>query len=453
MGYAEWLLPAVRVLVGAGMGLLAGFLVGRPWLGVALALGLQLLWQFARLARVVRWLRADMPEPAPEFGGLWGDAVALVVRLKRRKQYHKTRLLKLLRELRRSTTAMPDGVVVLNPNAEILWFNRTAGRLLGLRGKSDVGRRIDNLVRHPDFVRYLRGGQYAAPAVIRPTATVEQYLSLQVVPYGAGQLLILVSDVTRQALLEAMRKEFVANASHELRSPLTVVSGYLETLAQDPSLPPDLAAPLQEMRRQALRMNLIVRDLLELSGLEASDAEIEGAPIDLAVLLAQLRQDVAARPQPHPNLTLAIESDARLLGDENQIHSAFRNLVDNAVKYTPADGSITVRWWTDVNGGHLSVTDTGMGIAAEHLPRLTERFYRVDPGRGRATGGSGLGLAIVKHVLQRHGAQLQIQSQEGHGSVFTCNFPPRRLLTQRAADAVVAAGAGTTAAAHRPSQL
>ncbi len=449
MNYADWLWLAVRVLAGAGIGLLAGLMFGRPWLGVALALGLQLLWQLGLLTRVVRWMRTDRPEPAPEFGGLWGDLVAMIVRLHRRKQYHKARLLRLLRELRRSTTAMPDGVVVLNPHAEILWFNRTAARLLGLRGKSDVGLRVDNFVRHPDFVRYLRSGHYAVPVVVRVSAAAEQYLSIQIVSYGAGQLLLLIRDVTRQLRLEAMRKEFVANASHELRSPLTVISGYLETLAQDGSVPPDLAAPLQEMRRQAQRMNLIVRDLLELSTLEASDREIQGVPIDVAALGQQLCRDIEARPEPHPALTLSIDSDARLLGDEIQIHSAFRNLVDNAVRYTPADGSVRVSWRTDEAGGHFSVSDTGIGIPAEHIPRLTERFYRVDAGRSRATGGSGLGLAIVKHVLQRHGGELRIESEEGRGSTFTCDFPWQRLLAPAGSGEAGAASAGTAAAARR----
>jgi two-component system phosphate regulon sensor histidine kinase PhoR len=427
MTYTDWLLLAGRVLGSALAGLLTGLIFGRPWLGVAVALGLELAWQLARLTRLVRWLRSGIPDTAPEFGGLWGDAVAMILRLHRRRQYHKTRLLRLLRELRRSTAAMPDGVVVLNPQAEILWFNRMAGRLLSLRRRTDIGLRVENLVRYPQFVRYLRGGQYSAPVIIRSAGPLEQYLAIQVVPYGAGQLLLLVRDVTRQALLEAMRRDFVANASHELRSPLTVICGYLETLAQDPGIDAELAGPLQEMRRQAQRMHSIVQDLLELSRLESSERELKGAPVDVAALVGQLRQDVAARPLLHATLESAVDSSAGLLGDDAQLHSAFRNLVDNALKYTPADGSVRVRWWQDEAGGHFSVSDTGIGIAAEHIPRLTERFYRADPGRSRATGGSGLGLAIVKHVLQRHGANLEITSVEGQGSTFTCHFPVERL--------------------------
>jgi two-component system phosphate regulon sensor histidine kinase PhoR len=256
------------------------------------------------------------------------------------------------------------------------------------------------------------------------------YLSLQVAPYGDGQLLLLVSDVSRQMRLEAVRRDFVANASHELRSPLTVISGYLETLGQDPALDPDLLGPVAEMRRQAERMTSIIRDLLELSRLEETDEIVGGAPIDVAAILALLRKDVLARPVHPQEVRVRIDSAAQLIGDEPEIHSAFSNLVDNAAKYTPPEGSIEMRWWTDEEGGHLAVTDTGFGIPSEHIPRLTERFYRVDAGRSRATGGSGLGLAIVKHVLQRHGAQLEIRSTLGEGSSFICHFPAERLARE-----------------------
>jgi len=266
--------------------------------------------------------------------------------------------------------------------------------------------------------------------VIRPMTGEDCYLSLQVVPYGDGQLLLLVSDVSRQMRLEAVRRDFVANASHELRSPLTVISGYLESLGQDPALNPDMQAPVAEMRRQAERMTAIIHDLLELSRLEETDAIVGGEPIDVAALLALLRKDTLARPVHPREVRVRVDSGARLIGDEPEIHSAFSNLADNAAKYTSAEGSLEMRWWVDEDGGHFAVTDTGMGIPPEHIPRLTERFYRVDPGRSRATGGSGLGLAIVKHVLQRHGASLEVQSTLGSGSTFTCHFPPERIAAQ-----------------------
>src|SRR5690242_18134962 len=257
-------------------------------------------------------------------------------------------------------------------------------------------------------------------------------LAFQLISYGEDQRLLMLRDVTREVRLEQMRKDFVANASHELRSPLTVVAGYLETFSADPNLG-ELAGPINEMRRQTDRMTRIIEDLLELSRFEANDAPIKGAPIDVAGMAALLRKDVLARPTHPRQVEVSIESTASLLGDEAMVQSAFSNLVDNAAKYTPPEGSMLIRWWTDEEGGHFSVRDTGPGISSEHLPRLTERFYRVDPGRSRETGGSGLGLAIVKHALHRHGARLEIDSIEGRGSTFTCHFPPDRVLERRVA--------------------
>jgi two-component system, OmpR family, phosphate regulon sensor histidine kinase PhoR len=292
-----------------------------------------------------------------------------------------------------------------------------------------LGLRIDNLVRQPDFVRYLNSGQFVNPIIVRGGKGDHLYLSLQVVPYGEGQQLLLVRDVSHQMRLEAMRKDFVANASHELRSPLTVISGYLETLSQDPMLDLDLQGPIGEMRRQSERMTTIITELLELSRLEAAQEEVDTTPVDVAALVAMLRKDVLARPEHPLDVRVRVDSNSMLTGNESEIHSAFSNLVDNAAKYTPSSGSIEIGWQVDAEGGHFSVTDSGIGIHADHIPRLTERFYRVDAGRARDTGGSGLGLAIVKHVLQRHGATLEIASVQGRGSTFTCHFPVERLTT------------------------
>jgi two-component system, OmpR family, phosphate regulon sensor histidine kinase PhoR len=332
--------------------------------------------------------------------------------------------------------------VILNDLREIVWFNRMAGQLLFLRRPADLGLRIDNLVRQPEFLRYLNSGQFSNPVVLRGGKADHLYLSLQVVPYGEGQLLLLVRDVSRQMRLEAMRKDFVANASHELRSPLTVISGYLETLSQDPMLDVDLQAPVGEMRRQAERMTTIITELLELSRLEAAQDATDTTAVDVAALMAMLRKDVLARTEHPGEVRLRVESDSMLTGNESEIHSAFSNLVDNAAKYTPSTGSIEIAWRVDEEGGHFSVIDTGIGIHADHIPRLTERFYRVDAGRARNSGGSGLGLAIVKHVLQRHEATLEIASIQGRGSTFTCHFPPQRLC---AASAVREAGRSATA--------
>jgi len=409
--------------------------VGHPWWGIAGALAIELVRNLVNLHQFDHWLRNRNRRDPPDAGGLWGDLVSQVSRLHRRKQFHKKRLLSLFRELRRSTASMPDGVVALNSANEIVWFNRKAAELLGLKRKTDFGIPIAGLLRVPAFSRYLAKGDYSASLRVPPRVGDATTLEFQGVPYGEGQVFLLVRDVTRQSQLETMRKDFVANASHELRSPLTVISGYLETLALDDSLPDDLRGPIGEMRRQSERMTTIISDLLELSRLEATDEQVVGTSIDVAGLLTLLRKDLAARDAKAHAVELRIESPDGLMGDQGLIHSAFWNLVDNAAKYTPPGGTITLRWWTDDDGGHFSVTDTGPGIAAEHLPRLTERFYRVDPGRARDKGGSGLGLAIVRHVLQKHGGELKIESVEGRGSTFSCHFAPLRLVRESVAKA------------------
>jgi two-component system phosphate regulon sensor histidine kinase PhoR len=434
-----WWFAAGRLLATVVLGSGVGWLFGNPFGGLALALALHLTWVLVNLVRVEWWLRHRNYADPPDIGGVWGEIIAQIVRLHRRKRFHKQRFVQLMRQLQRSTAALPNGVVILNAQREIVWFNRMAARLLNLRRTADLGLRIEHLLREPEFVRYLAKQEYGNPVVIRPTTGEDNYLSLQVAPYGDGQLLLLVSDVSRQMRLEAVRRDFVANASHELRSPLTVISGYLETLGADGALDPELLGPIAEMRRQAERMTAIIRDLLELSRLEETDEVLGGEPIDVAALVALLRKDVLARPVHPREVRVRIDSEAQLLGDEPEIHSAFSNLVDNAAKYTPAEGSLEMRWWVDEDGGHFAVSDTGYGIPPEHIPRLTERFYRVDPGRSRATGGSGLGLAIVKHVLQRHGASLEVQSTLGAGSTFTCHFPFERVAREaRAANAATA---------------
>jgi two-component system phosphate regulon sensor histidine kinase PhoR len=431
-GTTVLLYVALRVVAAVALGAMLGWLAGYLWVGICGALALYLAWNLWQLRQLHFWLQHRGVADPPDAAGLWGDVVAQVVRLHRRKRFHKERLTRLFRELRRSTAAMPDGVVMLDPQGEIIWFNRKAGEMLELSRRADLGLRIDNLVRHPDFVQYLHGSDHASPVIVRVDHNNERYLAFQLISYGEDQRLLMLRDVTREVRLEQMRKDFVANASHELRSPLTVVSGYLENFGSDPSLG-ELAAPIAEMRRQTDRMTRIIEDLLELSRIEANDGPVKGLPIDVAAMAALLRKDVLARPV-HPGVVeVSIESADSLVGDEAMIQSAFSNLVDNAAKYTPPAGSVFIRWWTDGDGGHFSVRDTGPGIPAEHLPRLTERFYRVDPGRSRETGGSGLGLAIVKHALHRHGGHLQIDSVEGRGSTFTCHFPRDRLLQTRAA--------------------
>jgi two-component system phosphate regulon sensor histidine kinase PhoR len=413
--------------------LLIGVIFGHAAVFAAWYLALALAWHVASLVRFERWLRLRSVLKPPNLGGLWGEAVEVAHRLYQRKRFHKRRVLTLLRELRRMTSAMPDAAILLGATREILWFNRTAAQWLGLRRKLDYGLRIDNLIRQPEFVEYVRsGGEGAGPRLHMPDQGDRWFVFNLVTTSEWGLQLMIVRDVTVEARLENMRRDFVANASHELRSPLTVVSGYLDTLAEDPALDPAWHEPVREMQRQSERMKNIVQDLLDLSRLEAGSGEAEQTTVDVGGMLALIRREALGRPQPPAEFNLRLESDAFLLGAEAELHSIFHNLVSNAVKYTPAGGRIDVRYWTDAAGAHVSVQDTGIGIAPEHIPRLTERFYRVDAGRSRKLGGSGLGLAIVKHALQRHGAQLEVQSVEGQGSTFTCHFPAGRVHARAA---------------------
>ncbi len=433
-----WTFALARLAGILLVGLCAGLLVGPIWLWLLAAACLYLGWQLVNLYLLDRWLRLRSQMDPPNIGGIWGDVIGQVIRLHRRKRYHKQRLVQLYRELRRSTAALPDGVIILSRQNEILWFNRQAARLLGLKRPVDVGLRVDNLIRSPEFVRYLHGDDFSTPLVIRPPLQAELFLALQVVPYGAGQSLLLVRDVTRQMRLEEMRKDFVANASHELRTPLTVISGYLDTLADDSSIDVAWAGPIKDMRAQAQRMNTIIADLLELSRLESTDGEAVREPIDVPSLLQRMQRDAVARGDRPRQIMLDLESQDGLYGAMQELESAFTNLLVNGMKYTPAEGTVRMRWWSDEEGAYFAVSDTGIGIPAEHIPRLTERFYRVDAGRSRERGGSGLGLAIVKHALQLHGGWLEVQSIEGKGSTFTCHFPLQRIY-QMAARAAASA--------------
>lgn len=420
-----------RSLLGYAILLLAGLVIagplGYPWLGMFAATFIYLLWHLVNLYRLERWLRKGRQFNTPESLGVWGEIFQHFYRLRRRDRERKRRMARLLREFRDSTGAMPDGVVVLNRLGEIRWFNRSAARLLDLHVPQDVGQRIANLIRHPDFIRYIKQGNYEEAVEIPSELGGAPFLTLQLVPYAQSQQLLLVRDVTRIHRLEQMRREFVANASHELRTPLTVISGYVDALNSAKDMPADWHAPLREMQQQSRRMNAIVNDLLELLRLETEPGEAPYQRVDVAGMLSRIRTEARALGQGPGDVILDVSANLQLLGAERELYSAFANLVFNAVKYTPAGGQITVTWRPEGEGACFSVIDTGIGIPAEHIPRLTERFYRVDPSRQRDSGGTGLGLAIVKHVLQHHAARLEIESEPGKGSSFSCHFPAQRV--------------------------
>ncbi|MGH8192779.1 MAG: phosphate regulon sensor histidine kinase PhoR [Woeseiaceae bacterium] len=415
------------LLAGA---LIVGALLDLTAFVLLLALIAYLGWQSYWLYRMHRWLVHERREPPPEASGLWGEIFHLLYQRHRRYQKRKQRIARLLRAFGDSTAAMPDGTVVLNPQWQILWFNEAATRLLGLTRHQDAGQHITNLVRNPAFTRYLAAEEFREAIEIASPQESGRRVSLRIVPYGDGERLLLARDITRLHRLEQMRREFVANASHELRSPLTVIAGYLdalsETLGDDERLRRDWEKPLREMRHQAARMSATITDLLELSRLETAPDTEHNEEIHVKGMLTRIRDEALALGEGPRAVTLDFQTDAHLFGVEHEIHSAFSNLVFNAMRYTPESGSVVLRWYLRGDELCLSVIDTGIGIPKEHIPRITERFYRVDPSRVRTTGGTGLGLAIVKHVLQRHGARLEIKSEPGVGSEFSCVFPANR---------------------------
>ncbi|HKZ10042.1 MAG TPA: phosphate regulon sensor histidine kinase PhoR [Rhodanobacteraceae bacterium] len=334
------------------------------------------------------------------------------------------RLAAQLSDLRTVACALQDALVLLDPHGCVRWCNPAAQRLLGITWPRDRGQPLAAHFGDGEAGAWLRAGQGDADDVASPVDAAVR-LELNLIPYSEHRRLLIARDISRVTKLEQVRRDFVANVSHELRTPLTVIHGYLELL--DPEDVPALAPVLDEMRTQSQRMRQIVEDLLELSRLEMQQ-HVPEERVEMAPLLESLRREAEALSHGKHHVAVENEGHADLLGSPKDLHSAFSNLVSNAVRYTPEGGSITVRWRRTPTGAEYSVTDTGYGIPADHLSRLTERFYRVSSSRSRATGGTGLGLSIVKHVLNLHDAQLRIESEAGKGSTFTCVFGEERLL-------------------------
>ena len=423
--FGAWL--ALAFLVGIWLGNLAWWLLG--------ALAIYVANTLRNLYLLDRALVRGSSIPAGT-RGLWAELSSLVVRDRVKSRHRKKRYRRLLREVRQSTSALHDGGIILNARNEIQWFNPAAVRLLGLNPTMDVGQRIDNLLRNPEFVNHLENPRGEAVEIASPAATASQ-LSVQIIPYGKAQRLAIIRDVTREARLERTRRDFVANASHELRSPLTVIGGYLDALGNDDEVPKAWEAPISEMERQVARMTRILRDLIELTRLESSHREAPSDFVDVVAMLKFVEREFKSQ-RTAPTISLHLATDMALLGSEPELHSVFHNLVNNAVRFTPREGVVEMQWRRNDRGAVFSVRDTGIGIPEELIPRITERFFRVDPGRSRELGGTGLGLAIVKHALQRHGATLSIESQVGEGSLFVCQFPDNRLAARgRPAQAAV----------------
>lgn len=422
-----------RVAAAAAVGIVLGLVFGHMAWFVAGALAVYLGWVLAELIKLYRWLAASslsgVPVEPPDTFGLWGDIFDGIYRLQKRELATRKEQQAIIDRARDSVIALRDAVVIISQDGLLEWWNPSAERLLGLAMPKDQSQPVTNLVRDPRFRQYLEAGDFSQVLEFLSPLSDDLHLQIQVTVFGLGERLMIVRDVTRIHQLEQMRSDFVANVSHELKTPLTVIKGYLENLSHaevEPS--PKYARAMKQMTQQAERMDRLVNDLLLLSRLEHTQPDPAQTGIHLKSMLENIRNDVATatRDKGH-TINLRIDDDVRLLGSDIELQSAFSNILVNAAKYSDPNGDIDIHWWVDGKGAHLSIRDSGAGIEPHHIPRLTERFYRTDKGRSVAEGGTGLGLAIVKHVLKRHEASLEIHSEPGKGSTFTCHFPRERV--------------------------
>ena len=402
-------------------------------LTVALALAAPvlawLLWRQRReFRKLKRWASQPRLSDPPEAAGAWGEVFTMLHRHRRSMLRRRRQLAQLIVRSRRGAQALPYGVAILDAEFRLDWCNTAAREHLGVDPERDRGQPLVNFLREPEFVDYVERGDFSRPLRLQSGAAPLRTLSLQIVSFAQEEHLLVSQDVTGEVRLEAMRRDFVANVSHELRTPLTVLAGFLETI-QDLKLD---AVRVRDyvslMAPQADRMKRLTEDLLTLSTLENA---LEPPPLErvgVRALVERVRMASEVLSAGRHRISVAIHGEHDLIGAESEFASAFLNLATNAVRYTPKGGEVRLTWRSDAEGGEFSVEDTGIGIAPEHIPRLTERFYRVDRSRSRETGGTGLGLSIVKHVLVRHQAVLHVDSRIGKGSRFSVQFPPARLI-------------------------
>ena len=421
---------AVALLTFALVALVAGLVLAPAWGWALFSAGLVLLvvhhaWNLHRLRE---WARSSLAESVPESTGAWDDVFTLLHRRQRTEVSRRRHLARLLSRSRRAGRALPYGLAIVDREYRIVWCNDSCESHFGIDSERDAGQPITNLVRQPDFVEYVAARDFSRPLELKTVRADGLVLSIQLVPYVESQYLLLSRDITQGLRVETMRRDFVANVSHELRTPLTVLVGFLETVRElklDPQRSRDY---LNLMAEQSRRMQRIIDDLLTLSTLESAPEPPLEERVDVASLLERVRSEAEGLSAGRHRVVLDAEPGFDLLGSESEIASAFGNLASNAIRYTPAGGEVRLVWRASPRDAEFSVEDTGPGIEAEHIPRLTERFYRVDRGRSRETGGTGLGLAIVKHALARHQATLEIESTLGKGSRFAARFPARRVV-------------------------
>lgn len=419
------ILIGLLVAVAGFLGLFFG-----PWLTVGLiVIGLlvMLVHHLIYLGRLLQWLDGPLDAPVPEGWGMWDEAFVRLHRRVRVRLEQQQQLSEAVDRFRRAGEALPDGVVILDSHFQIEALNQKAARHLGLELEQDRGHCILNVLRDPEFVTYLENRKFDEPLPYKSPRVAGQSLLVQLIAYGNDQLLLLTRDISQVERLERMRRDFVANVSHELKTPLTVVSGFVEMIADNYGEfdSEEILRYLGLIREQSARMQRLIEDLLALSALETGNSAPHEEQIELKQLLETLLREAEALSNGRHQFTIQVSGPTTVFGCANELRSAFSNLASNAVRYTPPGGRIDITW--DGQQRRFSVSDTGIGIATEHIPRLTERFYRVDRSRSRDTGGTGLGLAIVKHVLTRHQALLEVRSEPGKGSTFIAELPTSRV--------------------------
>ena len=438
----NWTSEFWRILTSLLLAGLFGWITGYLLPAILLVVSLWFISYFIRLKKLHHWLLFERKQEPPYAAGLWGEVYTGIYRLQQRARKRNKRLVKAISRFRETTSALPDGVVALREEGEIEWWNAEAGRLLQLKYPQDVGLRLSNLLRHPDVATYWRGDWPEEQVTIQSPYNDMIRLSIRMVKYGQNQALVIVRDVTLFEQVEQMRRDFVANISHELRTPLTVLGGYLENLIEEQAATEDEQhrKTLKVMYQQTKRMHQLIEDLMLLSNFENNPKSRKQDIVNVPHMLSSLKEqaEILSGERNH-SILLEVDPTLDLAGETRELDSIFTNLVVNAVNYTPTGGAIRIRWYEDDKGAHFEVNDTGIGIPPHHVPRLTERFYRVDVGRSRDTGGSGLGLAIVKHAMQRNRGSLRIDSEVGRGSTFICDFPPE-LIRRRTQQALPANG-------------
>ncbi|MDD5058724.1 MAG: phosphate regulon sensor histidine kinase PhoR [Sideroxydans sp.] len=421
-----FIFPAVMLVFALLLWAVAGALPAALVFGTGMAL--RAFFHLRNLAALENWLAAPEKQPVPDGSGLWEDAFSQLNKMTQRYRKECEFNSRALQQMEQATSALPEGVAILDEADHIEWCNLLAENHFGLDCERDIGQQITYLARQPEFVNYLATRNFSEPLVLRDKRREGLVLSVKLIAYGNNKRLLISRDITQLERIEHMRRDFVANVSHELRTPLTVVNGFVETLHDMPNLENDMARrALQLMGEQTHRMKSLVDDLLTLSRLENDQNPLREEAVEIRSLMEEVFRQGQLLSDGKHLLQLRVESNANLLGCREELRSAFTNLLTNAIRYTPQHGEITLRWTEREGQPAFAVQDSGIGIAAQHIPRLTERFYRVDRSRSRETGGTGLGLAIVKHIAMRHQAKLEVTSEEGKGSTFALLFPVKRI--------------------------